>query len=229
MRELPILFSAPMVRAILDGRKTVTRRVVKPQPREDLPYPKIDPALPGLATWCSFKTAPGILFGAWVELKLPYEVGDQLYVRETTEVDEDTSAAARLSRNTADKAPVLVRGASDPAFNGTVAHWDYSRRSRPGIHLPKLASRIWLEVTAVRVERLQDISEEQSLAEGASAALLPAIRVSKDSPMASMPSSYEDHREIFSALWESINGAGSWAANPWVWVVEFKWIEGAPA
>nr|WP_063571385.1 hypothetical protein [Luteibacter rhizovicinus] len=91
----------------------------------------------------------------------PYgQVGDRLYVRETTEIDEDTSAAVRLSRYAADKAPVLVSGASDPAFNGTVAHWNYPRRSRPGIHRPKVQSRIWLEVTGVRVERLQDITAE---------------------------------------------------------------------
>jgi len=141
MRELPILFSASMVRAILDGRKTVTRRVVK------LRYPwEIEEAGSGSKWPWHPDYVTGGEWDRWA--RCPYgKVGDRLYVRETTEVDEDNSATARLSRYTADKAPVLVASSSDPAFNGTVAHWDYPRRSRPGIHLPKAQSRIWLEVT----------------------------------------------------------------------------------
>ena len=207
IKERPILFSAPMVRAILEGRKTVTRRAVNPQPR--------------LTDGSGFAWK-GHLFGCGSDDRetasnsskrcCPHgKPGDRLWVRETTEADEQFSDAVVLSRYSADGAPVLYTGCEDPEYNATVAHWDYPRRSRPSIHMHRWASRILLEITDVRVERLQDISGEQAEAEG--------VNFLREAPDLDETLTAA---QLFDCLWSSINGAASWAANPWVWVVEFK-------
>lgn len=196
MADRPILFSGAMVRAILEGRKTVTRRVIKGI--------ALDWLAPGMFT-PEYTAAPenGLC---------PYgQAGDRLWVRETTEADDDMSDSVTLARFRADGASVLLRGCADPDFNGSVPHWPAKRRSLPSIHMPKSWARLWLEVTAVRVERLQDISEGQAMAEGIDGEAL--FRAQGYAPLA------------FERLWESINGSGSWDDNPWVWVVEFKRVE----
>ncbi|NWD49069.1 hypothetical protein [Pseudomonas gingeri] len=220
VKERPILFSAPMVRAILEGRKTVTRRVCKPQPSANA------------HTTC----ASGNPMGAWWEtgkdiIRCPYgRPGDRLWVRETTEADEDSSDTVVLSRYSADRAPVLYAGSDDPEYNGSVAHWDYPRRSRPSIHMQRLASRILLEITEVRVERLQagegeTAFESRYVAEGINRIHQGdgdyAFHPFKSEPG---PGNWTDPFDAWRELWVGINGAESWNANPWVWVVEFKQV-----
>jgi hypothetical protein len=223
MKERPILFSAPMVRAILAGTKTQTRRVVK---AKHLPW--LD------------NSVLNFLDGKWNQRPLPYgQPGDRLWVRETSRAHEITTKEAEadtfglIDRMGLEVAPCGLDGvvyAADNAFrqidNSQEAseRWMKMRAYRgargatvPGIHMPRWASRITLEVTGVRVERLQDISEADAIAEGCTS------KLAEESP------ALDDSRNEYRALWESINGPGSWDANPWVWVVEFKRVEGGAA
>lgn len=237
MRERSILFSAPMVRAILDGRKTVTRRLLTPQP--------IGITDGFTATW----TGPGDVLQRQLEnagRNCPYgQPGDRLWVRETFALEHCVEHDQEPPFN--DGRPVRLADDSGPRwmqphYKATdpepelccenqrcrqCSENDYGPHWRPSIHMPRWASRITLEVTGVRVERLQDITDDQARAEGADENILPLIKVPANSPMAGRPAVYRDHRDIFSALWESINGAGSWDAAPWVWAVEFKRIDEA--
>ena len=187
MKERPILFSAPMVRAILGGRKTQTRRVVK--------CDGIDLAGP-----CGNRlTGDTFLAGRdWVGnhaiLRCPYgERGDRLWVRETWAPMPGGPITAQNG--------VIYRADSDSIWT-----W------RPSIHMPRWASRITLEITAIRVERLQDISAEDCIAEGISTQLREHDAIC-------------DLQSKYKALWQSIHGPGSWEANPFVWVLEFKRLE----
>ena len=184
MKERPILFSAPMVRALLAGTKTQTRRIVKAR---DLEWMDVHQGLrePDNAERC------------------PYgQPGDRLWVRETF---------ARIDGQT--------RPWIETDYQATYTHGDrlgdtlgIKKRWTPSIHMPRHASRITLEVTGVRVERLQDISEADAIAEGVRNSLhLPGGRFA---------------RENFEHLWWTIHGDGSWESNPWVWVIEFKRVEG---
>lgn len=221
MKERPILFSGPMMRAILSGQKTVTRRVVKPQP--DFLGSMTDPTTP-------FKTLGAGLHG---QIVCPYgQPGDRLWVRETWS-DVNLQGAPGIAYRADDDVRDLMedetfldeRGAfnyddprckpyhfacwSEDLLAGTEGRW------RPSIHMPRWACRILLEVTAVRVELLQDITEQQARAEGVASC---ADDLDPDG------NGYSPY-ELFSALWVSINGDDSWHANPWVWVVEFKRVE----
>lgn len=227
VRERPILFSAPMVRAILEGRKTQTRRLVKPQPH--------NPEVFGVSPiWGAGVRLGSDRFGIhcatnvngkredrWIEC--PYgQPGDGLWVRETLKLGkmvsvftgQPTDADAALYA--ADGEPVLVQPGD---FD---AGWGWQRPTLPAIHMPRWASRITLEITDVRVERLQDISEEDAKAEGCSGTD-PEPKNEGGTIFAFKGiSSAPNPRAHFAALWESINGAGSWASNPWVWVVSFR-------
>jgi hypothetical protein len=185
MKERPILFSAPMVRALLNGNKTQTRRIVKRlEVRDGMPEPE----------WASLLKC------------CPYgQPGDRLWVRET------------FNRTNP--------GGNDGHyfFRATEANEFPDAIWKPSIHMPRWASRITLEVTGVRVDRLQDISESDAVAEGCAknhngyywGAPHP---VSGLKQMASAVGAYRD-------LWESINGPGSWDLNPWVWCVSFKVVK----
>jgi hypothetical protein len=193
MTERPILFSAPMVRALLDGSKTQTRRAVSARLIE---------------RWTVEESAHHRDFDDEEVLPdCPYgRVGDRLWVKETCALVNDGSPD-----------PFLVYRADRGARNlsgqrGGITYWmasDYEpERWRPSIHMPRWASRITLEITEVRVERLQDISAEDFIAEGLATTLREHDAVCH-------------LRDQYRELWESINGAGSWDANPWVWVVSF--------
>ncbi|MFK1422380.1 hypothetical protein ACP0JX_16525 [Pseudomonas aeruginosa] len=221
MKERPILFTGPMVRAILEGRKTVTRRVMKPQP--DFLGSMVDPNTP-------FKTLDA---GLHARITCPYgEPGDRLWVRETWTDVNMCGAPALAYRADEDIRDLMEepgflddRGAfnyDDPRvkpypFACWYAELDQARW-RPSIYMPRWASRILLEITAVRVERLQDISEEQALAEGVRGEPCDHARQA----CADIGCWGDTAKGAFGFLWESLNGEGSWAANPWVWVVEFK-------
>lgn len=221
MAERPILFSAPMVRAILDGSKTQTRRVWK-MPKGMEWY--VSGPLRGEETGdiCDIGGK-----GWWSvdEVACPYgDVGDRLWVRETWQGPIlDDEQLAEFSGDGADafkKPEFCVYRATDLLdaidSDGKELGW------RPSIHMPRWASRITLEITGVRVERLNEISNVDAIAEGIEQVESPHENTllwrdyerghyGTVSPIAS-----------FSSLWESINGTGSWAANPWVWVIEFK-------
>lgn len=198
MKERPILFSAPMVRAILAGTKTQTRRLMKPQPEtqhDGEPYWHVG----GYRVWGYRPPSAVPLRAGGNPLPCPYGVpGDRLWVRETW---------APLTKGFAYSA--------DPIYNYSPAgRWTSS------IHMPRTASRITLEVTGVRVERLQDISKGDALAEG----IVPAgdgngFQLADTTHYGGNPI------DSYLSLWESINGPGSSAANPWVWVVEFLRLE----
>lgn len=221
MKERPILFTGPMVRAILEGRKTVTRRVVKPQP--DFLGSMVDPNTP-------FKTLDA---GLHARITCPYgEPGDRLWVRETWTDVNMCGAPALAYRADEDIRDLMEepgflddRGAfnyDDPRvkpypFACWYAELDQARW-RPSIHMPRWASRILLEITAVRVERLQDISEEQALAEGVHGEPCDHARQA----CSDIGCWGDTAKGAFGFLWEQLNGAGAWQANPWVWVVEFK-------
>lgn len=211
MKERGILFSAPMVRALLDGSKTQTRRAMKTQPasepfvsRASLNQSGTRPVT--VAMWDN--RAPD---GSTCCI-CPYGVvGDRLWVRETW-CAHSTFNGIKPSLIPQSK----VFYASDDGYSPSGAP------GRPSIFMPRWASRITLEITDVRVERLQDISEADAITEGIefNAALDPSgpckWRYYKrpsagiDCPVGS-----------YESLWDSINGAGSWDANPWVWVVSF--------
>lgn len=224
MKERPILFSAPMVRAILDGSKTQTRRVMKPQPREASPGPGIRAALyrPGDFVWpdkvpgCSIISCKPHGPDGWAEENSPYgKPGDRLWVRESHWMDRrDTTLAvmnvdgfvvARNGHETGEK--------SNPKELSLNHFW----KLRPSIHMPRWASRISLEITRVRVERLQDISEADAMAEGAQQTDGGWWTHDKSDPITG-----NDPIESYRRLWERINGPDSWTANPWVWVVQFR-------
>lgn len=175
MKERPILFSAPMVKAILDGRKNQTRRVVKPQPRA--PKATYDAGI-----WSDTNDPVTRYFGC------PHGVpGDILWIREAfTTLD---CHHGQIAYRATDEAKI------------TDAKW------KPSIHMPRSASRITLEITGVRVERLREISMADVIAEG--------LCLSTD----------KTDLSDFQNLWESINGPGSWALNPWVWCLTFQRIK----
>lgn len=219
MTERPILFSGAMVRAILEGRKTVTRRLVKPQP--SLPTTRWWPANGHGPQWMADgpSEATGGTRQTWGWKVCPFgQPGDRLWVRESTEADYDTHDAVVLARYCADKAPVMYWDEDDGELFQAVDHWSYPRDVRPSIHMNRAQARILLEITAVRVERLQDISEEQALAEGVKCEPCDHTRQA----CTDIGCWGDTAKGAFGFLWESLNGAGSWAANPWVWVVEFK-------
>lgn len=227
VKERPILFSAPMVRAILEGRKTVTRRALNAQALKNIGY--------GVQLGeCHELPTEGPLHPNSVDYYNDFcpfgQPGDRLWVRETTESDQQTSDSVVLSKYAADGEPVLYTGCEDTAYNGTVAHWDYPRRVRPSIHMPRWASRILLEITDVRVERLRDSADLDLLDElgdmleycdsvaGAEFSRIEHLQ-SAGAPLRMLPEMYG-----FKAWWDKTNGTGSFDANPWVWVVEFKQV-----
>lgn len=196
MKERPILFSAPMVRAILDGRKTQTRRIVKPQP--DFLGSMDDPTTP----WKTL--APGL----HEFIVCPYgKPGDRLWVRETHAPQPDCMMAW-------DNWMLLHRTGPKPIIHYAADGGDpWVDRWRPSIHMPRWASRITLEVIGVRVERLKTIRTKDAQAEGVFVPSMQYAALGEHS-----------HRFAFGSFWEQINGSGSWDANPWVWVIEFRTV-----
>lgn len=205
-KERPILFSAPMVLALLDGRKTQTRRVVKPQPERSEVAPHCERGWWMWRVWTPEHAAHGFPSVRTGDCRCPYgESGDRLWVREACK----QRALPNLLTGKPTNAMCAVYAADfEPVLNdrGFDYAWWYSRPTCPGIHMPRFACRLVLEVKAVRVERLQDISEADAEAEGVD-------RIKAKVPL---------HRDAYRYLWEDISGLGEWEKNPWVWVVEFK-------
>ena len=209
MKETGLMFKAPLVRAILSGQKTQTRRILKNQQSYDLD-------------------------------KCPLgQPGDRIYVREqwqgplmSSKEWEDHYFSEADDSPAKFRTPAYCRYAADggppPEFvtmdDELVARW------KPSIHMPKWAARIWLEITSVRIERLQDISDADCIAEGIKE--LPHQAAEKgcwwtgDVAAGAALHGRTPHN-AFRLLWESTGG--DWAANPWVWVIDFKRIEAQAA
>lgn len=205
MKERPILFSAPMIRALLAGSKTQTRRVMKRQKQHDFTdYTLFGQQGHSTDDWKAIEHAPDWPDGKEDQCVCPYASrrGDRLWVREAFGISYDGSAIPWTGADAQRDGQVMYRATFDEKPDEGRLPW------KPSIHMPRWASRILLEVTELRVQRLQEISEADALAEG--------------SPLTS--GSYA-HRTWYRELWNSINGAGSWASNPWVWVVEFRRIQ----
>lgn len=233
MKERGILFSGAMVCALVAGTKTQTRRIVKPQPARvfspgDAPiqagevyaYATLDEG------WMIVRAGRQPRENALLA-RCPYGLpGDTLWVRETTYgaplpnflTGEPTNATVGFY--SADDEEVVERAGFNLA-------WWYSRAVCPAIHMPRVASRITLRMVDVRVERLNEISEADALAEGViwserwSGFVVPGVEhPNKDFPVLSRPTA----REQYAALWDTINGPGAWLGNPWVWVYTFARI-----
>jgi hypothetical protein len=193
MTERPILFSAPMVRALLDGSKTQTRRPLKVQPFDVLPMNENQPG-----QWVGLMEREPKPQGTVFRCKFGVP-GDRLWVRESFWGCDLPGYGDQ---------PCVVyddEWAGKEYQPAAPRPWGRKFGRIPSIHMPRDCSRILLEIVSVRVERLNDCSEADAKAEGVD----PATCV-------------HEYYDGYSKLWESINGAGSWAANPWVWVVEFK-------
>lgn len=189
MRELPILFNTEMVKAVLDSKKTQTRRLMKPQPPD----------------WSrntyNFYGAINLRLPDGKLIRYPYgQTGDRLYVRETFLVMHRLNRVDRIYYRADGDDPL-----ADTPYSGWVA----------SIHMPKKYARIWLEVTDVCIERVQDISWQDARAEGI-----------KDEPRGDLDKT-EYYWRAFRNLWNSIYAKSDygWDANPWVWVVEFKKLD----
>ncbi len=229
MKERPILFSAPMVRAILDGKKTQTRRVVKVMPEckcsSELKHqPKH--AAPYFDSYCGEKKTeanPRGMSAVWnwwtrddrpdtlSEIKCPYgQPGDQLWVREVWRC-----FGGREYEYQQEKGSIIYRCDVNPSDD--VAEW------RPSIFMPRWASRINLLIKSIRVERLNDISEADAKAEGVEPFFSIHESIGRDQTMTTGERISDcEHRASFACLWDDINGDNSWQQNPWVWVVEFE-------
>lgn len=222
IRERPILFSGPMVRAILSGVKTMTRRAMKPQPPKwctEFGFTAFTPpgSISGRGYW---KGVPGEEGPGEKFFRCPYGArlqklcGSRLWVREAWSpwADEETRLAVR------DERPCVYRADYRDGALSVEMGGDY--KWRPSIHMPRSASRLTLEITAVRVERIQDITLGDCHAEG-----FPYGPDDKGAYLGS------DRRlPLFRAAWDAMNGKRGfgWNENPWVWVLEFKMIEVKP-
>ena len=180
MKEHPILFNSEMVGAILDGRKTQTRRVVKPQPDFCISTATYQNSLEeikkSIIARCSFG-----------------KVGDRLWVRETFRIPEDYEYYERGT---------VLYAASE---------MDAGAKWKPSIHMPRWASRITLEITDIRTERINEISAMDCISEGI-----------KRSESNNVEARVDDEILAFKTLWNSISKKHTWESNPYVWVIEFK-------
>ena len=220
MTDRPILMNAEMVRATLSGSKTQTRRIVKSLPdgiaRVAGPWMKQDGTCVDGHDW-SFGSGEikGDSQNFFVDKKMPCPFGipgDRLWVRESGNLSLDKHAWMYADHGGC-LSPLAPRGSES---------WAREWKGTPSIHMPRWASRITLEVTGVRAERLNDICEVDAKAEGVTAHDMYG------------PNGFAfahgcTYKASFANLWESINGPGSWDANPWVWVIEYKRIYGEDA
>lgn len=219
MKERPILFIGPMVRAILEGRKTVTRLVIKPVPQMVTDRAAV--------TW---EGDPAVLLRLLEQngRKCPYgQPGDRLWVRESLQYDAEYGHFYAAGGKHGETVYLCSLFDDDDKQTGPSYDGLLPERSVPSIHLHRRYSRILLEITAVRVERLQDITEEQAVAEGIDRPENIRDVDVWDGAERELFNAMNQPRDRFKRLWGDINGAESWDANPWVWVVEFKRVEAA--
>lgn len=216
-KEHPILFSTSMVQAILEGRKTQTRRIVKIQPDSECYF--------------EMKIADGLLIIDYNQgdenptVKCPYgKIGDVLWVRETFLIIPLTNS-------------ILFKADNNDKFLLSMGQILENAKWKPSIFMPRAACRIFLQIINIRVERLQDISPGDACDEGINYWNIDAdafeggeLGADFENYMWKDDEKYEDYFfptygsciHSYQSLWEKINGAGSWQANPFVWVIEFK-------
>ena len=204
----PILFSTEMVQAILEGRKTQTRRIIKPQPKKGIIATAFDFKKGFYASKIKIEENPD-RFEITELFKPKFQIGDILWVRETWQTTWNEN-----------------KKSWDTIYKADGGYWiddDGIMKWKPSIYMPKKRARIFLEVTNVRVERLQDITEEDAIAEG-----IKKTWINDDIKQCKFKNYINDGKgskspiDSFISLWKKINGEDSWKSNPWVWVYEFK-------
>lgn len=208
MTGRPILFSAGEVRATLAGRKTMARRVLVKQP---LPVPLSS----GQQEYCELRgiQCDELPDGRFILTRLPYAIGDRLWVRETW----------RTESHAYDDLKPTEMGGEETILYDADADWPTNKsvgRRRSAFHMSRWASRITLTVTAVKVERLQDISEADARAEGV--LYVPGHGEITSADLHEGFSNYLDCRMGFEMLWNQLHGPDAWAKNPWVVAVAFS-------
>lgn len=214
MRELPILFNADMVRAVLEGSKTQTRRMLSPRQLEMIDTAASIGECYPLESGHRHANSQGY-YREWCPFG---KVGDRLWVRETFRVHSRATDVATLVYKASEQQSWTQQTHRVPIENcnkpPVIDKWT------PSIHMPRWASRITLEITGVRVERLQDISRIDAIAEGGPQSHPSIDAVSQDYGFPDFSRSW------FGQTWWSIYGEESWQANPWVWVIEFQHVGG---
>ena len=211
MREHPLLMQGPLVRATLAGRKTQTRRPIIPQPDADIVAVRYD-AIADL--WLGNTPEDNDLgyTSSWAERCPLGKAGDRLWVRETFQ------AWRKVGHESDEWEPIGVKAAS---FGDTIEYRATSKSTgpwTPSIHMPRWACRLVLPLVSVRVERVQDITEDDARAEG-------LRRTENGWTDGATGYDVTSARAAFQELWASIYGQASWDVNPWVWVAEWKEIE----
>ena len=219
MKERPMIFNAEMVRAILDGRKTQTRRIVKGVPESHNFHGWVMSSTcakdEGKACWAVGKSP---LLNQPIRMHCPFgDVGDRIWVRETCRAVELESGLDVVSYDAGGQdIPVKAHPLDAGLWVDLYRYRGGEGKTVPSIHMPRWASRITLEITGVRVERLASISSDDARAEG-----YPVSRAADGGNI--------DPWLWFRDLWDGIYPDQSFKANPWVWVIEFKRIEGGAA
>ncbi len=211
MNDYPILFSGEMVRAILEGRKTQTRRVMKPQPSADFSPITVEWYAPTVEGRDGEEQPGTEIFGVYGDeegYRCPYGApGDRLWVRETWLLDGNVYL---YKAN-------FGKGVLSDSWQG---HW------KPSIHMPRVASRITLEIVKVRVERVKDITRSDAILEGVSNVWSWDAGRNAEHPEHFSRALLNPYVANYSVLWDKINAARGlgWDVNPWVWVIEFKQV-----
>lgn len=219
MRKLPILFSTEMVEATLAGRKCMTRSThgldkVNENPNEwkfRQWISEVQKPISIESDWRLLAEFENKSLGICLLVKAAYAVGDKIWVRERFETDTDGTVK-------------FYAGNIEVKHN---AAYRKLTKWKPGIHLFKKDARIWLECTGVRLERLQDISEADAIAEGIEIIHSPIFNEPRYKDYANVTDCWRSPISSFQSLWASINGVDSWDKNPWVFIYEFKGIQHA--
>lgn len=221
MKETPILFSTTMVQAILNSKKTQTRRILKHGLGSMMDNPLIKVSITDGGLMAHFKVHDGQPRESFFGDKCPYgKIGDVLWVREKLYQNGELGLEYVADGTDIDEniIPEDFKVRVDKSGN-------YKFCNIPNIFMPKVFARIWLKITNIRVERLQDISEHDVIAEGIQKHEGGYKTNYRQPNSKSYLDGYSfDHADAFKTLWQSINGEDSWKLNPWVWVVEFERI-----
>lgn len=205
IKHKPILFSTPMVQAILEGRKTQTRRILGSG--FSFGHPLFIEGTKARGAKCHL-SLDKCTTADWEEIKswCPFgQPGQILWVRET--VGRHSIGGCYVYKADTKEDP------------DEIIKW------RPSIHMPKAACRIWLLITNIRMQRLQDISEQDSKAEGIEPLNIYSFPIYRNYLPGAPSDGYQSAQYSFRSLWQKINGAESWKANPFVWVIEFERVE----
>jgi hypothetical protein len=213
MKSKPILFSTPMIQAILEGRKTQTRRIVKPQPKQELDF----------FGWELHPKKLQVAFGTGNKVdsfhKFPFgQVGDVLWVRETFRIKHPWGHEAFGYYEYKTYNYQQIKAPDSSVFQS-------SPKWKPSIFMPKDAARIWLKITNIKIERLHDISEKDAILEGVEKEFSILFNEWRFKDYYNVKSDWRSAVSSFQSLWANINGINSWDDNPFVWVIEFERIE----